>query len=258
MRFLYLLAFITVYASSAFAQKNTWNDNIVIAHRGAWKKNNLPENSIAALKQAIKLKCYGSEFDVHMTSDSILVVNHDPEFLGIKIETSTYDELLQKSLSNGEKIPTLSNYLKAGMKQKKTKLILEIKPSVISPERTLALTEKVVAMVTKLKADKWIEYISFSYDATKKVVELKPQAKVYYLKGDVSAEQLAADKLYGADYHFSVFKKGDWFADAKKYKLHLNAWTVNKEEDMNWLLDNKVDFITTNEPELLFELIGKR
>ncbi|MNL76295.1 hypothetical protein D3C87_2022410 [compost metagenome] len=89
-------------------------------------------------------------------------------------------------------------------------------------------------------------------------MELKPQAKVYYLKGDVSAEQLAADKLYGADYHFSVFKKGDWFADAKKYKLHLNAWTVNKEEDMNWLLDNKVDFITTNEPELLFELIGKR
>lgn len=122
MRFLYLLAFITVYASSAFAQKNTWNDNIVIAHRGAWKKNNLPENSIAALKQAIKLKCYGSEFDVHMTSDSILVVNHDPEFLGIKIETSTYDELLQKSLSNGEKIPTLSNYLKAGMKQKRPSL----------------------------------------------------------------------------------------------------------------------------------------
>jgi glycerophosphoryl diester phosphodiesterase len=30
--------------------------NGIVAHRGAWKKNNLPENSIAALRHAIDLK----------------------------------------------------------------------------------------------------------------------------------------------------------------------------------------------------------
>jgi glycerophosphoryl diester phosphodiesterase len=50
----------------------------IIAHRGAWKKNNLPENSIAAGQQAIAIKYAGSEFDVRMTTDYSLVVNHNP------------------------------------------------------------------------------------------------------------------------------------------------------------------------------------
>jgi len=37
----------------------------------------------------------------------------------------------------------------------------------------------------------------------------------------------------------------------------LNAWTINEEKDMNWLLENNFDFITTNEPELLFKKMGK-
>jgi glycerophosphoryl diester phosphodiesterase len=38
----------------------------------------------------------------------------------------------------------------------------------------------------------------------------------------------------------------------------LNVWTVNNKEDMQWLIDNKFDYITTNEPELLFEVIKKQ
>jgi glycerophosphoryl diester phosphodiesterase len=30
--------------------------NAIVAHHGAWKKNNLPENSIASLRHAIDLK----------------------------------------------------------------------------------------------------------------------------------------------------------------------------------------------------------
>ena len=56
------------------------SDNIVIAHRGAWKTKNLPENSIASLKNAIALKCAGSEFDVRMTADDSLVIHHDPMY----------------------------------------------------------------------------------------------------------------------------------------------------------------------------------
>src|SRR5690606_19010848 len=109
--------------------------NKVIAHRGAFKNTGVPENSIASLKAAIAIGCGGTEFDIHMTSDEVLVVNHDDKFLGMEIETNTYQQLLSKTLSNGEKIPTLEAYLKEGYSQKKTIMVAEIKTSRISKER---------------------------------------------------------------------------------------------------------------------------
>lgn len=82
--------------------KPSWNENQVIAHRGAWKKNNLPENSIASLREAVRIGCYGSEFDVHMTVDSVLVVNHDATFFGMPIAKTSYQELLTKKHPNGK------------------------------------------------------------------------------------------------------------------------------------------------------------
>jgi glycerophosphoryl diester phosphodiesterase len=193
-----------------------------------------------------------------MTTDGVLVVNHDADFFGLHIEKSTYRELLTKTLSNGETIPTLEQYLKAGMKQKTTRLILEIKPSKAGAEHDNLLTANVVAVVHKLKAQPWVDYISFSYAILKKVKELQPAAHVAYLAGDAPLEKLKEDGFYGADYQYNVYKKGEWFAKAKELGLTINAWTVNTEEEMSWLLDNSVDFITTNEPELLLELINKR
>ena len=86
MRLLYFVL-ITMCIAACSASKNTaknkmtFADNIVVAHRGAWKKNNFPENSIASLKHAIELKCTGSEFDVWMTADDSLVINHDSDII---------------------------------------------------------------------------------------------------------------------------------------------------------------------------------
>ncbi|WP_235964538.1 glycerophosphodiester phosphodiesterase [Pedobacter gandavensis] len=255
-----MAALFTTIGLKAPVMENTltWKKNQVIAHRGAWKKKGLPENSIASLKEAIKLGCYGSEFDVQMTSDSILVVNHDADFLGIPIATSTYAQLLEKKLSNGEHIPTLEAYLKAGKKQKGTKLILELKPAKVSGERDLQMTRKAVAMVQQLGAGAWVDYISFSYAMGEEVLALQPGAKVAYLNGDATLEKLIFSGFYGADYHFSVYKNGDWFTKSKALGLTLNAWTVNTAADMTWLLDQDIEFITTNEPELLFELLQNR
>lgn len=256
LSFIICLIFI---AYSGKAQKMNWNKNGVIAHRGAWKKNNFPENSIASLKEAIRLKCYGSEFDVHFTKDSVIVVNHDDIFKGLEIAASTYAELQQHLHTNGEQIPTLESYLHEGMKQKGTKLILEIKMAK-TPEGTIALTDAVVKMVKKQKADAWVEYISFSYAAVQRVVELDPHAKtafLAYLKGDVPLEKLKEDHIGQADYYYTIYKEGDWFSKARELGITINAWTVNKEEDMKWLIDQKADFLTTNEPELLFDLLKK-
>jgi len=234
--------------------------NVVIAHRGAFKKNGFPENSIAALKEAIRLQCTGSEFDVRMTADDSLVINHDPDYNKLEIEKTNYADLLPFKLSNGEKLPTLQDYLLAGLNNNSTtRLIVEIKPSGISKERGKTIADKVVALVRQLKAEKRVAYISFDYDMLKHIHQIEPTAITQHLNGDIAPEQLSKDGISGADYHFSVFKKNPgWIAEAKQYKLQLNAWTVNDPADMDWLLNECFDFITTNEPEMLLEKVRKR
>jgi glycerophosphoryl diester phosphodiesterase len=234
--------------------------NPVIAHRGAWKKNKLPENSIAALKEAISLGCTGSEFDMWMTADDSIVINHDPHYNKLTIEKTSYADLLPFKLSNGEKIPTLREYLLAGLENnKQTLLVLEIKPSTISVDRGRIVAEKVVKLVHELNATSMSAYISFDYEILKKIIEVDPKATTQYLKGDVAPGQLNKDKISGLDYHYSVFEKQPtWIDEAKKHKLALNAWTVNDAKTMNLLLDKGFQYITTNEPELLFDIVRDR
>lgn len=237
--------------------KDLFVQNKVIAHRGAWKNTGETENSIAALKKAILLGCGGSEFDVHMSADSVLVINHDPDIQDIPIEKTNAKNLLSLKLANGENMPDLESYLKEGMRQNRTKLILEIKPSAISKERGIAATGRVVQLVKSLGAQAWIDYISFDYAICKEIMRLDPYARVAYLNGDKSPKELKKDNLWGYDYHFSVLKKNEnWLPEAKNKKLTTNAWTVNDRETMEWLLNKEIDFITTNEPELLLEVIN--
>jgi glycerophosphoryl diester phosphodiesterase len=263
MKRVFLFTLVAV-AISCTAQKNqqkmSFAKNPVVAHRGAFKTRSLPENSIAGLRNAIDMHCTGSEFDVWMTADDSLVVNHDPKFHELPIEQTKYADLLRFTLSNGEKIPTLHEYLSEGLKNnKETRLVLEIKPSTVSKERGRLVAEKAWKQVQTLKAAHATTYISFDIGILTRILELEPQAPTQYLNGDKTPEELKALGVIGADYHFSVFKKNpDWIERAKKNGIILNAWTVNSKEDLQWALDNRFDFITTNEPELLFELLKGR
>jgi len=251
--FVFLIFFVSFQAMSQ--NKIT---TYVIAHRGAWKNTNVPENSIAALQHAIRLGCYGSEFDVHMSADSVPFVLHDHSIQGIHIEKTSAAELRKVKLANGESLPTLEEYLLAGKSQNKTRLILEIKSSSINKERSLALTKKCVDLVNKTEVAELTDYIAFDFDVCLLVKKLAPNAHVQYLNGDKTPEQLAAAGLNGFDYHFSVLKRNEtWLADAHKRKLSTNAWTVNDEETMRWLIGRNIGMITTNEPEKLIELLSK-
>lgn len=251
---LFFLCLLGTLSYESMSQKK--NTTQVIAHRGAWKNTDVPENSIAALQHAIELKCWGSEFDVHLSSDSVPFILHDHSIQGIHIEKTTAAKLKQIKLANGEQLPTLESYLEAGKNQTTTRLILEIKSSSISKERSLALAAKCVQMVKKLNVTSITEYIAFDFDVCKKVKALDPSATVTYLNGDKSPDDLAAAGLDGMDYHFSVFKQHeDWLEISRKKKLITNVWTVNDAETMRWFIDRNVDYITTNEPERLIELL---
>jgi glycerophosphoryl diester phosphodiesterase len=229
--------------------------NGVVAHRGAWKNTGAPQNSMASLKAAIDLGCAGSEFDIHMTADSVLVIYHDADYFGIPIQKENYSMLAIKKLANGESIPLLEDFIKTGMQQKQTKLVLEIKPSVKGKEWALATTRKVVQLVQQMQAQRWSVYISFDYEILLEILRLDPKAHVQYLKGDKSPETLKEDGITGLDYHFSTYDANvDYIERAKKLGMLLNAWTVNTKERMDSLLNKKFDFITTDEPEILLQM----
>ncbi len=264
MKWISLLFIVILYTACSGTRKAprspmAFAPNPIIAHRGAWKKMQLPENSVAALKQAIALQCNGSEFDVRITADDSLVVNHDPDYHKMPIEQTTYAELTKIPLSNGEPLPTLRAYLLAGINNNTTtKLVCEIKPSPAGKEKGKMIAGKVLQLVREVNATAYTEYISFDYEILKELVRLNPRVKTQYLNGDKAPAQLKADGISGLDYHYSVFKnKPHWITEAKELGLILNAWTVNDPADMDWLLAHGVNLLTTNEPELLSQRVAR-
>lgn len=232
--------------------------NGVIAHRGAWKNHDVSENSLGSLKAAIGLGCEGSEFDVWMSADSVVVISHDPVIGGKTIEKSTAAELAEVSLKHGDHVPTLQQYLDVIKTQHGTRLFLEIKSSQMSQERSLALTERVVRMVHANHAEAWVSYISFNYGVIQRVRELDPGAETAYLGGDKKVEELKVGGITGLDYpYFSFHSDTAMAANARRAGLNVNVWTVDNRDEMNFLLNQGVDRITTNEPEMLLDILGK-
>ena len=229
----------------------------VIAHRGYWNCEGSAQNSIASLQKAQGLRIYGSEFDVWMTSDGVLVINHDETIGGLKIEDTDYAQLKDILLKNGEKLPLLEDYLQQGKKDRKTKLILELKPH-SSKEKEDKAVAAVVKLVDKYKMKKQTEYISFRLNICKEFVRLNPKTKVAYLSGDLAPKELKALNINGIDYNYTVLQKNkDWIDEAHKLKMTVNVWTVNSEAIMQEMIAAAVDFITTDDPVLCKELIKK-
>ncbi|WP_029904314.1 glycerophosphodiester phosphodiesterase family protein [Prevotella sp. 10(H)] len=237
--------------------KDDFIRNKVIAHRGAWKNHSASQNSLKALKKAIETGCEGSEFDVWLSSDNKVVLSHDPTIGGKTVEETTAAELFTIELKDGDHLPSLEEYIKCIKEQNKTRLVLEVKTSRMGKARSEAVADSCVQIVHRMKAQAWTDYITFSFDAAKRIRELDPTAKVLYLEADKSIEEVKEAKMSGIDYHYSNFLKDTELVNkAKAAGLLTNAWTVNKEEDMKTMLRQGLDYITTDEPELLMKIIA--
>ncbi|MBD5280098.1 MAG: glycerophosphodiester phosphodiesterase [Bacteroides sp.] len=230
----------------------------VIAHRGYWKTDGSAQNSIRSIVKADSIHCYASEFDVWMTSDSVLVVNHDPDINGVHIESSPAEVVLAQKLANGENVPTLESYLATASKLP-SRIVCEMKQH-NSRSHELATVKAILAMVKKYGLEDKVDYITFSRDGFKNFIKYAPKGTgVYYLDGDYVPEQIKQMGGAGIDYSLKAIKKHpEWIKGCHDLGLLVNIWTVNSEADMKWCIDHDVDFITTNEPELLQSLLKRK
>lgn len=241
------IVIVFVVALSAAAQVK------IVAHRGFWKSEmaGMSENSLASLHAAQYHGFWGSEFDVHMTSDGVIVVNHDNDIEGVRIDANPYEAIKDKRLPNGEHHPLLEDYLLQGTLDG-TVLVLEFK-SHPAKEMEDELVEKSVAMLKEygMYSPEKVLFISFSLYICEKIAAVAPEFTNQYLGGDLSPAELHEKGINGLDYNQNVLRKHpEWVKEAHDLGMSVNVWTVNDYADMQYFASLGVDAVTTNEPLL--------
>jgi glycerophosphoryl diester phosphodiesterase len=122
----------------------------LIAHRGAHKGKAapLPENTLAAFRQALAIGVDWLEFDVQMSRDGVLVVIHDETVDRTTngtgwVKDMTLEQLRALDAGDGERIPTLAELL-ALAKEAGVGLLPEIKAAHLYPGIEARLVQQIV------------------------------------------------------------------------------------------------------------------
>jgi len=233
---------LMLMASSAIAQVK------VIAHRGYWNSPGAAQNTLASMRNAQEAGAWGSEFDVHITTDGEVVVNHDDDIHGIIIEDAKYADIKNMQLANGETLATLKSYLETGKKLSPMRLVLEVKAHQ-TPEREDRCVKACLDLVKAAGMEEQVDYISFSMHACEEIVKLNPQARVYYLGSDVAPDIIKAKGFAGIDYYGgAILKNPNWIKQSHDLGMKVNVWTIDEMKQIQQCVDAGVDFITTDKP----------
>lgn len=231
----------------------------ICAHRGFWhcEAAQDAENSIASLRLAQENGLWGSEMDIHLSADGVVVVNHDHIFHGLVIAEHSYEELAAAGkLKNGESLPTFEEYAAQG-KLSPCVLVVELKPQPTreGADKLLDNTVRILKEAEIFDPSRAM-FISFDLELCKRIGAEYPQFTNQYLGGRLSPSELKEMGINGLDYHFSEFRAHpEWVEEAHSIGMSANVWTVDNPEDMAWLIGLGVDSITTNEPLLLRSVI---
>jgi glycerophosphoryl diester phosphodiesterase len=154
----------------------------VIAHRGA--SASAPENTLAAVKQAIIDQADWVEIDVQETVDGDVVVFHDSDFMklansDLKIWDATRKELAQVDIGSHfeprfsvERVPTLRQVLASA--KGKIRVIIELKYYVHDQH----LEQRVAEIIEAEQMQSNIIIMSLKSDKVQKMKALRPEWQV--------------------------------------------------------------------------------
>ena len=252
---------LTVYAGIRLADTVHLHDATAItAHRGS--SIAAPENSMAAILQAIDEGADFVEIDVQQTKDGVVVLAHDKDLnrvFGInrRIWEVTYDEL--KDLDSGawfgprfsgQRIATLAQVIEAV--KSRAKLNIELKFN----GHDQKLASEVVRIVNEHDFAGDCILTSLDYDGIRRVRAAGPGIRtgviVTSALGDIT--KLETDVLSVS----SAAVTRDLISRARRRNLEVHVWTVNDVPLMNTMLSLGADNIITDDPKLLREVLRRR
>lgn len=218
------------------------------AHRGLYQKPDVPENSMAAFRQAVA-HGFGAELDVHLTADGKLVVIHDSDterVTGVRsvVENATRDELKQLRLEGtDETIPDFDAVL--DLFENKLPLIIELKVN----KNRKKLAKAVCERMKEYKGLFCIE--SFDPLVMQEVRKLAPELVRGQLSENFAKNKETISKLLGSQLtalRLNRFSKPDFIAyryedrthrklqDALKKGIQEVSWTIRSQADLDQTL----------------------
>lgn len=227
---------------------------MVVAHRGGAKI--APENTVAALEQAIRDKVPVAEVDVQQLADGTLIVMHDSNFrrtAGLDMcvwdaEAETLKELEAGSYFSeayrGEKIPTLEEMLACA----KGRICLMIELKYTGQEQQLE--EGVLSLVETYDMVDECIIGSMNKGILQTVRELEPEISTVYIAHDLE------EKDYDLDYVDSYSIEGKNLTEDMVDAIHntgksVYGWTANSSAAMSWIVRCGADGVITDDVRLL-------
>ena len=216
------------------------------------------QESVASLVQAQKNHFWGSEMDLRMTLDGVVLVYHNQKIGDVVIDRTKYEDLRFMTLKNGEKIPTFEEYLKQ-TKKSGTTLVVEIKtdPSSDRHKQLISKTVELVKANGLLKPGR-IVFLSWQQETCQELTRMCPGI-IVELIGNLEPQKVHDLGINGIDYKIDHFRKNpEWIEEAHKLGMLVHVWGINTEKDVREMVGLGVDMITTMNPMMVRQALGKQ
>ena len=227
---------------------------IVVAHRAGAKV--APENTVAALEQAIRDGVPIAEIDVQQLSDGTLIVMHDSNFKRTTgedicvwdVETDALKTLEVGSgfsaAYRGEQIPTLEEMLACA--RGRITLMIELKYT----GQEDALEESVLTLLQDYDMVDECIIGSMNKGILQKMKELEPGISTVFIAHDLEEEDYELD--YADSYSIEGRNLTVDMVDAIHYcGKSVYGWTANTSGAMLWIVNCGADGVITDDVRLL-------
>jgi glycerophosphoryl diester phosphodiesterase len=242
---------------------NSWNtpENIAItAHRGSSLK--APDNSMAAIRYAIEDGADYIELDVRETADGQLVLLHDKDLLRVARDPRDVWDLTLAEIRmleansrfntgiEGSRIPTLGQAI--DLIRGKAKLYLEVKTSPRSPN----LLQRVIETLQQEDMLDQTLLAALEPEVLRQAQQLAPGIRTSLLVHSVigSIDGQPFDVLALRDVLINPAR----ISNIRQQNQEIHVWTVNDRRTMSRMIDQGVDNIITDRPELLALVLAER
>ena len=227
----------------------------VLGHRGAPGPGR-PDNSVAAVDEALLQGADGVEVDVWLTTDGVLVCTHD-EFLRtpagalLDVTASASTELIG---ADGRLLATLPELLAVVRQHAGTRIVVEAKP--VADPAVAARTASALADVLRTGAGDAAVTVS-SFDAPliamiRAACGDLPMRTALLGEKSADAERIVRQAAEDGhdEAHLSlagVRRTPEAVELARSLGLTVSLWTVNRRTDLQWVAELGVDAVVTDD-----------
>jgi len=236
------------------------DQTLVTAHRGA--SASAPENTLAAIRQAMEDGADFVEIDVQETTDGHVVLFHDSDFMRVanrdlKIWETKFSDLEQIDVGNHfspqfkeERVPTLDQALLEC--KGRVGVNIELKSYGYDQD----LERRVIDLVEKHGMESDIVLMSLKREIVNRLKALRPSWKVGLLTA------VAIGDLTSLDVDFLAIQvslaSSDLIRSAHKSGKEVWVWTVNDPITMSTLMSRGIDNLITDKPAMARRVLMER